>query len=405
MGKENNRGKEEKRLNMKEKQFGKKQMITIANAGIAVFYMVYGYLCAKMLFRQSVGYDGKYISDLPAHINSGLTRTGYSLMEVILGDLVGYTGKYKLVGIFLALLMMATIFVTWKLLKMVAPKADPLLLHVGAILCNFAMALYLPMFNDYRYLGVQSGNIYHNSTYIGMKFLGMVMLYLYFSYESIYESGLSRQQWGRFAGVLILVNMIKPNFFVCFAPAMGIYLLIDLIRKKGKTFSQIFMFGLAVIPSVAVLLVEYKLLFPADSGAGGIVIDPGYCLFLRARTPVMAILQTMAFPLWMLVGHIKDLKKDRHFGFSWMILLISFLEYFFICEDGIRKDHGNLSWGYCYGIYVVFVISVAKLCTDLKERKWQEHRLYYSGAGLLLLGHVIYGLQYFSIMLQGGSFV
>lgn len=389
---------------MRGKIRGKKQAVIAANSAIAVFYLVYGYLCAQMLYRQSIGYDGRYVSDLPAHIDSGLNRIGYSLMEVILGDIVGYTRQYKLVGILLSLLMMATIFVTWKLLKILAPKANSLLLHAGAICCNLVAAYYLPQFNEFRYLGVQSGNIYHNSTYIGMKFLGVIVLYLYFSYESLYETGLSRKQWGTFAGVLILVNMVKPNFFVCFAPAMGIYLLIDLIGKKGKTFSRIIIFGLAVIPSVMVLIVEYILLFPGDGSAGGIIIDPGYSFFMRTKTPVMAVIQTMAFPLWVLIFHIRDLKRDKRFGFSWLMLLVSFLEYFFICENGERKDHGNLSWGYCYCIYLVFVISVAKVCTDLKEKEWKKYWYYYLGAGLLLLGHVIYGLQYLGIMLQGGSF-
>lgn len=390
---------------MYEKRFTKKQITILANAGIVLFYLIYGYLCARMLFRQSIHYNNMYHSDLPSHIHSGVNRIGYSLVEMILGDIIGYTGSYKLVGIFLATVILATIFVTWKLLRLIAPNTNPVLLHVGAIACNLVAAYYLPQFNEYRYLGVQSGNIYHNSTFTGMKFLGTMVLYLYFSYQSQYEKGLSWKQWSTFAVLMIMVNMTKPNFFVCFAPAMGIYLLIDLIQKKGKTFSKIFLFGLAVIPSVLVLLVVYTLLFPSDGSAGGVIIDPGYCFFMRARTPVMAVIQTMAFPLWILAFHIRDLKKDRVFGFSWLMLLISFLEYFFLCEGGARKDHGNLSWGYCYCIYVIFVVSVAKICSDFREKDLKKYWFYYLGAGLLLLGHLVYGLQYFNIVVHGGHFI
>lgn len=260
-------------------KFGKKKTACFwENGVIALAYAVYGYFCAVLFFRQSVRYNGKYMSDLPAHIDSGINGDGYSLIESMMAGIVRHTQMYKAVGIFLALLVLGTIFVTWLILKKMAPDVNPILLHVGAFLCNMVMAIYLPVFNDHRYLGVQSGNIYHNSTYTGMRFLGMIVLYLYVVYNEKYEKGLSKEQWILFAESLILVNLVKPNFFVAFAPAMGIYLLIDLWRNKCRTFPQIFKFGLAVIPSAVVLLFVYVMLFPGGDGEG-MVIDPGYCFF------------------------------------------------------------------------------------------------------------------------------
>lgn len=367
------------------------------NAGIALCYMIYGYFCAVLFYRQSVELNGKYFSDLPVHISYGVNHQGYSLMEAILGVIVRDIGSYKLVGIFLALVVMASIFLTWLFMRKLAPDVNPVILHLAAFAVNMVMAFYLPYFNDYRYLGVQSGNIYHNSTYTGMKMLGMLVLFLYMTCQEIYEQGLGPVRWFSFAASLILVNMVKPNFFVAFAPAMGMVLLYDLIRKKGTTLLPIIRFGLAVIPSVVVLFYSYMMLFPG--GDSHIIIDPGYCFFLRTRTPLMAILQTLAFPLWILAFHWKDLKDNRKYGFSWLFLLISFLEYFFLAESGVRKNDGNLSWGYCFGIYVIFAASAAVFCRDLKERK--KPLVYYVVASALFLGHMVFWFQYFHILFIG----
>lgn len=378
-----------------------KKILLTQHTGIALCYMIYGYFCAVLFYRQSVSLNGKYLSDLPAHISFGVNHQGYSLMEAILGVIVRDIGNYKLVGIFLALVVMSSIFLTWLFMRKLAPDVNPVMLHLAAFAVNMVMAFYLPYFNDYRYLGVQSGNIYHNSTYTGMKMLGMLVLFLYVSCLDIYEQGLGPVRWLSFAAGLILVNMVKPNFFVAFAPAMGILLLCDLIRKKGTTFLPIIRFGLAVIPSVIVLFYSYMMLFPG--GDSHLILDPGYCLFLRARTPLMAVIQTMAFPLWILVFHWKDLKANRKYGFCWLFLLISFLEYFLLAESGDRKDHGNLSWGYCFGIYVIFAASAAIFCQDLKKR--EKPLFYYLIAAALLLGHMFFWLQYFQILFTGGKFM
>ena len=383
-------------------QIKNKKLFFIGNGLIATFYAVYGYLCAMLFYRQSVVYNGNYHSDLVAHITMGINGQEYSLMEYILGFIAKRIGNYKVIGIYLSVLVLLTIFITWRLMRMLAPDVDPVLLHIGAILSNLAMAIYIPALNPYRYLGVQSGNIYHNSTYIGMKLAGTMVLFLYFKYDKKYEKGLTFEEWILFAESIILVNLMKPNFFVAFAPLMGLWLLYDLIKKKGKTFPKIFMFGLAVIPSVLILLLTYVRLFPGDSATGSIVIDPGFALGLRTNHPMAAVIQTMAFPFFVLAFHIRDLKKEKTFAFSWSMLLISFSEYFLLAETGTRRNDGNLSWGYCYGIFLVFVVSITKLWQDWHCRK-NYPKWYFAVALLLLAAHIFFGLQYFAGILQGGS--
>lgn len=376
----------------------------LAGIGIVLYYILYGAACTRTFYRQGKIYGGGYPSDLPSHISSGVLGTGYSLMERILGFIMRTIKDYRVMAVFLGIVMVLILYFTYRLMLCLAPDVNRTLLHAAALACNLVTAIYIPWLNPYRYLGVQSGNIYHNSTYLGMKLFAGIALWLYFRYDKKYEKGLRAGEWIAFCVSIILVNLMKPNFFICFAPAMGIFLLSDLIRNRGKTFSRIFLFGLALIPSVAVLIIEYTMLFPG-TGDGGLAIDVGYMLFMRTEHPAAAVVQTLAFPFWILVFHLKDLKKDRPFGFSWLMLLIAFLEYFILCESGGRKDHGNLSWGYCYAIFVAFVAATAKFCQDLTDKEHRKPPVYYIVGGILLLLHLFFGAWYFLIIFRGGEFL
>lgn len=134
------------------------------------------------------------------------------------------------------------------------------------------------------------------------------------------------------------------------------------------------------------------------------MIAVGYSLSLRTNYPLAAVVQTMAFPLWILLFNLKDLKRERAYGFTWLFLLIAFLEYFVLCETGTRKDHGNLSWGYCFAIFAVFVASAAKVFANFRDKTHPKPRWYYGVAGALLLLHLFFGSWYFSIIFRGGEF-
>lgn len=384
--------------------FKKNKWAAVVLAVVFVLNVFFIYKCSVVYYRQMVQYNGLYSSDFPAHIESGRQATGYSISEAVLGILANTGISYKILGILMAMVSWATYYVSYKLMKLVAKDADPVLLYAGVLICNVVTAYYIPQLNPYRYLGVQSGNIYHNSTYITMKFFGTAVLFLYFKYLDVYEKGLSKEQWILFCESIILVNLSKPNFITGFAPVMGIWLLIDLIRKKGKTFPQIFMFGLAVIPSVLVLAFEYMSLFPSGGDRGGLELTLGYALKLRTEHPTMAVIQTLAFPFFVLIFHLKDLIKERKFAISWAFLVTNFMVYFFVAETGVRRRDGNLSWGYCYAIYTTFLVATAKFVEDITAKEKRKPLVYFIVGGLLLAGHVFFGIQYFSIILAGKGF-
>ena len=364
----------------------------------------------QLFLRQAIHYPGMlgvYDSDLPAHISEGINGTAYSLMERSYGFLMETLGlNEKAVALWLALLLGAAVFVTWLLLRQLFPAGNQRALHFLAFACSFVMPLYLPWVNDYRYMGMQSGNLWHNSTYLGMKFAAVLVLLLYFSWLKTYQKGISPGKWLLFTASLIFVNLMKPNFILCFAPAMGLQLLADCILARGKTLKYQILSGIPVLISLGVVIYQTTVLFQGKEDGSRIALMLPYNFLKYNRYPWAALLQSAAFPLFVLAGNRKELKRDRVFGFTWLIWLFGLLEYLFLGEEGPRKTHGNFSWGYSFCIFLVFVVCAAKCCEKLKEgRPSGGRKLYWAAAGLLFLGHLACGMTYFIHLYLGGTYV
>ena len=364
----------------------------------------------QLFLRQAIHYPGRlgvYDSDLPAHISEGINGTAYSLMERSYGFLMETLGlNEKAVALWLALLLGAAVFVTWLLLRQLFPAGNQRALHFLAFACSFVMPLYLPWVNDYRYMGMQSGNLWHNSTYLGMKFAAVLVLLLYFSWLKTYQKGISPGKWLLFTALLIFVNLMKPNFILCFAPAMGLQLLADCILARGKTLKYQILSGIPVLISLGVVIYQTTVLFQGKEDGSRIALMLPYNFLKYNRYPWAALLQSAAFPLFVLAGNRKELKRDRVFGFTWLIWLFGLLEYLFLGEEGPRKTHGNFSWGYSFCIFLVFVVCAAKCCEKLKEgRPSGGRKLYWAAAGLLFLGHLACGMTYFIHLYLGGTYV
>lgn len=364
----------------------------------------------QLFLRQAIHYPGRlgvYDSDLPAHISEGINGTAYSLMERSYGFLMETLGlNEKAVALWLALLLGAAVFVTWLLLRQLFPAGNQRALHFLAFACSFVMPLYLPWVNDYRYMGMQSGNLWHNSTYLGMKFAAVLVLLLYFSWLKTYQKGISPGKWLLFTASLIFVNLMKPNFILCFAPAMGLQLLADCILARGKTLKYQILSGIPVLISLGVVIYQTTVLFQGKEDGSRIALMLPYNFLKYNRYPWAALLQSAAFPLFVLAGNRKELKRDRVFGFAWLVWLFGLLEYLFLGEEGPRKTHGNFSWGYSFCIFLVFVVCAAKCYEKIRAGGLSRGRkLYWAAAGLLFLGHLACGVTYFIYLYLGGTYI
>lgn len=390
---------------MKEKLEWKKISIPLL-WGLLVLY---GGGCLYLYYQQSVqpmDYNNRlFQSDLPYHI-SMIIDDGwyYSFTAYVYQLLYALAGRSTcLIAAFLAVVSVWTVLLTEKLLRVILQKKERDALTLGgALILNLVMPAFLSWAGQYRYVSYQSGNLWHNSTYLCMKLFAIATLLVYMQTEKEYREKIRWRQWLLFMVLLVITTGIKPSFLTVFAPAMALKLLWDLFHKVS--FRQIFLFGCAVLPACGVVLWQNAVLFGEQTGQG-YALQPWYTFSLHADRPKAAVLCSIAFPLVVAAFSFKELWKDKKYFFAWLVTGIGFLEALLLAETGSRANDGNFLWGYCFAIFYIFVVSFVKWLEiwKRKDRVWLARGMFVV-AGVVLFYQLYCGIYFFLRLLGGETY-
>ena len=217
---------------------------------MAIILLVYGISLVFLYYNQAVSTDSGFPSDLPFHINFGLTGVScYNILYSILALLWKMRGGAYVIAALLSLLTLSSIFASYKLFGYLLPCFNQNNLLVIAIISNMVMPFYITVLND-NHLGLQGSVIYHNSTFIAMKPFAILSLLVFFHLREKYQTKITFKDWIRFATVLLVATVIKPNFLFGFAPAMLIAMIIDFIKGHGESLIRFILLGTTVFPAI-----------------------------------------------------------------------------------------------------------------------------------------------------------
>lgn len=364
---------------------------------------LYGAACLYLYYMQSIqplDYNNRYFqSDLPYHISMIVDDGWYYSFTAYAYQLLYYLCGKTTVGIalFLAVVTVASVLLTEQLLRrMTGQDRQSTLTLAAALILNLVMPLYLEAAGSYRYVSYQSGNLWHNSTYLCMRLLALAALLYYQKLEEVYHNRITMTQWLVFAVLLVVCTGVKPSFLTVFAPVLAFKLLWDLCH--GVRFRQVFCLGASVLPACGVILWQNMVLFGEDTG-NGMTFAPWYTFSLHADRPKLAVLCSLAFPLVVLAGSLLALTKeqwrqmnngkgeaesknrdqmrlDRWYVFIWMMTLVGFAEALCLVETGSRSRDGNFLWGYLFAVFLLYVVSLVKwlslLHTDRTLYIWRR---------------------------------
>lgn len=374
----------------REKRSGKKEVWHQKNVGEWLLWALtaaYGLACLYLYYMQSVqplDYNNRYFqSDLPYHISMivedgwyySFTAYAYQALYLLCG------GTTVGIALFLAAVTVATLLLTEVLLRrMAGMQGRNWITMAAALVLNLVMPFYLKWAGSYRYVSYQSGNLWHNSTYLCMRLLALGALLYYQGLAEEYREKITVKQWFVFALLLVVCTGVKPSFLTVFAPVLALKLLWDLCH--GVRFKQVFLLGAAVLPACGVVLWQNMVLFGEDTG-NGMTFDPWYTFSLHADRPKLAVLCSLAFPLvvlgaslmaatkreWQQLGVIREdvwpggvyqLRLNRIYLFSWLMALVGFVEALCLVETGGRSRDGNFLWGYLFALFWLYVVSLIK---------------------------------------------
>ncbi len=387
----------------------KKQWKSVGLAVIICMVILYGASCLYLYLQQAIqplDYDNRYFqSDLPYHISMIIDDGWYYSFTAYVYQLLYWMagGSTILIAVFLAGVSFLTVILTEQLIRvLLCHKERTVFTLSGALVLNVVMPFFTELAGKHRYVSYQSGNLWHNSTYLCMRLFALASILLYLKIEESYREKIEMKQWILFSVVLVVTTGIKPSFLTVFAPAMAVKLLWDLFHKVS--FKQIVIFGSAVLPGCGVVLWQNMVLFGEDTGQG-FAWNPWFTFSLHADRPKLAVLCSIAFPLIVAVFSLKELLKDKKYFFAWMLTGIGFLEALLLAETGSRARDGNFVWGYCFAIFYIFVISFVKWLEMWKREKhpimW---KVLFGVCGVILFYQVYCGVYFFLRLLEGETY-
>ncbi len=272
--------------------------------------------------------------------------------------------------------------------------------------------LYLPGIK-YNYLGVFTGNPFHNATYMAARPFAVLAFLWYVKLLDVYEKGWGKKGEGSEEGVrpadytlfsffLLLATMTKPSFTLVLVGAAGLIMAYRLVRASFRNFIPTVQLGICFIPTFLHLLYQYRGVFvPQEGQEGGIGFCLGEVWGLYCDNIPLAVGLAMGFPILMLLFHFKEEMKDTLYRFSWQFYGMGFLMNFFLYERGYRKPDFNFSWGYMYGIFFGMFGALVLLLKDTagRRRPWLLALEW-----LAFLWHLTCGIYYFWKIFRGGMY-
>ncbi len=258
--------------------------------------------------------------------------------------------------------------------------------------------IYLPGIK-YNYLGVFTGNPFHNATYMAARPFSILAFLWYVKLLDVYEKKAALKDYVLFAVFLLLATMTKPSFTIVLVGAAGLIMLWRLFRSGFRNFKATVLLGLTFVPTFIDLLYQYQGVFVPEKGAeGGIGFCFGRIWGLYCDNIPLAIGLAVGFPILVLILNYRELKGNTLFRFSWQIYGMGFAMAFFLYEKGFREPDFNFSWGYMYGIFFAFFGALAVL---LKATSKREKTLQLTLQWAAFLWHLLCGLYYFYGIFQG----
>lgn len=392
--------------------------VSVLLLGLYSISLLYLYYNQTLYFS-----TGIFESDLPYHLKFAVEdKFFYSFTTFLYLALSYLPGFNYLVAFFLMLATIGSIFLTDGLLKKLFVENNIRIYKeytfIIAFVLNFVIGFYLSFAGKSHYVAYQSGNLWHNSTYIFMRVFALWCLSVFVDYHKSYKVKIDLKKWFLLSIILMVTTGIKASFFTVFGPVMAIILLYDLIT--GTKFVRVFVAALTVVPSLAVVLFQNIVLFGNDTG-NGFVINPFYTLSLRGEHPKVTVILSILFPLMVGVLHIKDVWKNKYYLTSILIFFFGFIEVFFFAESGARSKDGNFLWGYSISIFVIFFMSMVLFIKDILEtfKKGYAKELGKKEINsklilikkcwlvitlLVLVWHLISGIWYYCLLLTGVTY-
>lgn len=311
-------------------------------------------------------------------------------------------------------------------------------------------ALYVPGLSPTFYLEKGAVNTWHNPTNIMVRPFAIAVFSMTVRIYNRYRHGaeaplvcdclprsdfeLSGKRFWRLFGdnvykpaelvlyplCILLSAYAKPSFLQFFAPAILIFLLIDVFRTRGKLLPFCIKLALAYVPAALIVLMQVGHFFggsvtvgaeAATTTSGGIAlyfIEPVFsgagAFFLAVFRVLAKLLMLCAWPLFILCLDAGAFWRSADGRLSCLCLFTAQVEAMCLHETGSRANHGNFLWGFYLSVWMFWCAAVGR-CAALLHKGGKKRTVALCAGGPLLLWHLASGIVYLVKILQSGQYL
>ena len=366
--------------------------------GVIVFFLTFIYV-AKMPLDYPIHTDLAGRFDFSRLIPS-LIDNSYPLWHVIvkLFELIFRIPLNYSAALTSALLVLYTYHISRKIFSentygVMSEVFAPIL----AAALMFVQPIYIPWFNKEQIYGQGSPNILYNPTNLVAKPFAIICVYLIIKLIiKSREEKIKPVEFIRLSIFALLSVLAKPSAIQVILPTLAVFLLILLIKSRGKDFLFCVYMTLSWIPALLWMAVVFYLNFVSESNSGGNGLALSFFDVWSVYSPCIpiSILLVTLFPIAVLIFFGKKAAIQEKLGtfFGATAVLMGVLEYGLIMETGDRMLHGNFSWGYsmALGIFWTFAADMFFKSTSRKA----SGRLWSIAISLFVI-YVMFGAYYF----------
>lgn len=271
----------------------------------------------------------------------------------------------------------------------------------------------------YRCMGIYTPNPIWNATYMATRpfsivcffescrMVGLIQKRADGQRQPDFISGIKGFEWKKsipFATSLFLTTITKPSYTMVVVPALGLVLLIQLMRTKFKSFSGAFALCLTMIPTGLALLYQFFGVFTGTNVKGeetGIGFAFARVWSNYSTNIPLSIIMGMALPIGVLVLNFRELKKNAYYRFAWLNWLVAAAMFLCLYEKGFRMLHANFSWGYMHGMFFVFMITLILVIKNTLQWLKSYRVIFVLAEWAVLFYHLVCGINFLIYALEG----
>ena len=231
-------------------------------------------------------------------------------------------------------------------------------------------------------------NSFHNPTLTCLKPLAAIVFVLVIkSFTPKIQAATPKSRLLDISILALLTSLsiiAKPNFIICFLPALGLFMMMrSFILKKEVPW---FFLALGVfVPSVLILYYQYQFTY-GGSSSSGIIFAPLLVFSLSSKWLLPKFLLSILFPLVFSMLFWKQERSEKSLQLVWLIFAFGAFYTYFLAESGGRMEHGNFAWSGQISQSLLFMVTIA-----LFAKQWSrffEHNMITRLKLLLCLGIV-----------------